>query len=344
MKYKKKLFIYCCDLENYRGEGILANNFIKILKNIFTNLSIKIYTPENNLFYRKKIGQKKLNHSFFYKYLSPLLGILMIWKHHLRGDKTVYVNFLPLWNFLLFLFLPKKTILGPITGSVYHGPNGKIKTFLRKIIVQLFYKISIFFIRVKNLQCIFSTSLLFNILPDTIRSKALFNFQLYDFNFFNMCKKNIDIVYYNRNYHTKENSVHLSILKKFKKRLNIFIVGDEVAGFKNLGIISRINLIKILKKTKFTFSSAENQLSYFVLDAIACNVLVISLFSKKSYFFKKSFIILKDNYEKKLENFFFTKHINCSTSNSLKILKKNNLKIFNFIKKNIEDNIEIKKE
>ena len=81
-----------------------------------------------------------------------------------------------------------------------------------------------------------------------------------------------------------------------------------------------------------------------MLDAIACNVLVISLFSKKSYFFKKSFIILKDNYEKKLENFFFTKHINCSTSNSLKILKKNNLKIFNFIKKNIEDNIEIKKE
>ena len=30
-----------------------------------------------------------------------------------------YVNFLPLWNFFLFMFLPKQTILGPITGSVY---------------------------------------------------------------------------------------------------------------------------------------------------------------------------------------------------------------------------------
>ena len=30
---------------------------------------------------------------------------------------TLVINFLPLWNFFCFSLLPKKTILGPITGT-----------------------------------------------------------------------------------------------------------------------------------------------------------------------------------------------------------------------------------
>ena len=35
----------------------------------------------------------------------------------LRGRKVIYVNFLPLWNFLIFLLLPPGSILGLITGT-----------------------------------------------------------------------------------------------------------------------------------------------------------------------------------------------------------------------------------
>ena len=29
----------------------------------------------------------------------------------------MYLNYLPLWNFLIFILLPPKTLLGPITGG-----------------------------------------------------------------------------------------------------------------------------------------------------------------------------------------------------------------------------------
>ena len=34
----------------------------------------------------------------------------------MKGNKICYINYLPIWNFLIFVVLPKKTILGPITG------------------------------------------------------------------------------------------------------------------------------------------------------------------------------------------------------------------------------------
>ena len=104
MKNKNKLFFYCCDFAKYRGEGILANNFKSILKKIFKDISIIVYTPENKHFNK----EKKINHNFFYKYFTPIFGILIIWVNHLKGNRTAYVNYLPLWNFFLFIFLPKK--------------------------------------------------------------------------------------------------------------------------------------------------------------------------------------------------------------------------------------------
>ena len=79
MKNKKKLFIYCCDAASYRGEGILANNFIEILEKVFKNYKIILYTPENkSFFFKKRYLNKKINHSFFYKYFTPILGIFAI--------------------------------------------------------------------------------------------------------------------------------------------------------------------------------------------------------------------------------------------------------------------------
>jgi hypothetical protein len=103
MRKKNKLFVYCCDIAKYRGEGILANNFILILKKIFRD--IEVYTPENKFFFiKKKKNHKIINHCFFYKYFTPLFGILKIWMYHCKGNSTAYLNYLPLWNFFLFMF------------------------------------------------------------------------------------------------------------------------------------------------------------------------------------------------------------------------------------------------
>jgi len=127
---KKIIYIWCCDYSPLRGEGILALNFAKLLeKNYKEIIHINNYNPKS-LF---------LNHSFFYNYLSPFIGIFKIWMYHFQKEKTAYVNFLPLWNFFIFFLLPKKTILGPITGSLYKNDVYDFFTFIRKNILIIFF-------------------------------------------------------------------------------------------------------------------------------------------------------------------------------------------------------------
>ena len=56
---------------------------------------------------------KNLNKSFFHKYLVPLIGIFYCWVAFFK--KKVICNHIPLWNILIFMLCPPKTIFGPIT-------------------------------------------------------------------------------------------------------------------------------------------------------------------------------------------------------------------------------------
>ena len=101
----KKIFYWANDIQENTGEGILARNFLKLLKKKFHNYNFK------------NLNKTKKKNNIFYNYLVPFYGILKIWKYHYKGCKVCYINYLPIWNILIFLFLPKDTILGPITGT-----------------------------------------------------------------------------------------------------------------------------------------------------------------------------------------------------------------------------------
>ena len=78
----------------------------------------------------------------------------------LSKKKIMYLNFMPLWNFILFYFLPPKVLIGPITGF---NPKKKIDNYsslIRLILIPFFFKLSmlIIFKRFNNLM--FSTNLL----------------------------------------------------------------------------------------------------------------------------------------------------------------------------------------
>ena len=103
---KNKLFVWTCDFSENSGEGKLARLFIKKLN--------------NNNEYKIIFNQKKILHN---KYTSTINGIFYCWAKYLKNEKVCYLNYLPLWNILLFIFLPPKTLLGPITG----GANYKKK-------------------------------------------------------------------------------------------------------------------------------------------------------------------------------------------------------------------------
>ena len=76
------------------------------------------------------------------KYLSTIFGIIYCWKKFLKDERVCYLNYLPLWNFLIFIFLPPKTILGPITGGALYNKSNKINYLIRKMFFPIFYKFS----------------------------------------------------------------------------------------------------------------------------------------------------------------------------------------------------------
>ena len=275
MLNKEHLIIWVSDFSDNTGEGVLADYFIKFLLKRYKSHRIEIksfdrtYTSINNRLKNKNFVKK----SFFHKYIEPFYGVLYLWKN--RNKKIVYVNYLPLWNFILLFLLPQKTILGPITGGVYFGKVKNFNHFLRKYIFYLFYKISLSFIFKKFNNIIFSTYLLKKYVDKIHYKKILFNFALVAFNRKIKIKKKFDIIFYNREHPTKKTTSLEKIIKYLSLKFKICVIGDYFKGNKNilnLGYVSRIKTHQLLKESKITFSSSENLMSLFNIDALNnCN-------------------------------------------------------------------------
>ena len=285
--------IWVSDFSLNTGEGILANKFINILynNNKFKNALIKSFECEFP--YSKKNIKKSvpIKNNFIHKYIAPFYGVYFLLKHASR-KKIIYVNYLPLWNFFIFLLLPRKTILGPITGGSYDGPAKNINLFIRKYIFPIFYRMSLRIIYKKYNNFFFSTELCKKYVDKEFYKKTLFNFI---FIFFKRTykKKKIkyDVVFYNRNHPLKKTKLLLKILVNLKNKFNVYIFGDYLSNFINFGFISKNKVLDLLNKTRIAFSSSENLYSLFSLDCLNNRVFIffdktthVNLKYKSKYF------------------------------------------------------------
>ena len=290
---KKKIVFWACDYSNKTGEGNLARKFVK---DEYSNKNIKIKSF-------------KPDHLLNYKYVTPFIGILYCWKYYLRGYICGYINYLPLWNFLIFLLLPPKTILGPITGGAFFNRTNYTNFLIRRFFFPIFYKFSEILINIrKNRNIIFSTNLLKKNLSKKTINKSKFNFIIKNFRFKKIKKKKIDFLIYYRAHKNKILLFNYDLIKKLiNLKFKIFVVGDklELNGVKNLGYIDKKRLNILQSQSKYTFYSGENIYSFFILECISNHVkiLIDKKYSKQINFFKKFFIFLnKDNmYLKKLK-------------------------------------------
>ena len=190
-------YIWASDFSKNTGEGILGRLFVnKLIIN-------------NKKFSKKKIillhGSKNKK-TFYHKYVNPFKGVFFLQSH--KKKKIIFLNYLPLWNFLVFLLLPKKTILGPITGGIYKGKIKNVSDMIRKYLFPTMYRISLYIIFKKFSNIIFSTSILKKYVSKQNKIKSTFNFIFQNFNTRKSIrseKKNIDLVVYNRNHDTKKN-------------------------------------------------------------------------------------------------------------------------------------------
>lgn len=286
---KKKIILWACDYSSESGEGNLSRKFVK--KN-FKNKKFQI------------IGYNKKN-ILNYKYISPFIGIFYCWKYYLKGNKVGYLNYLPLWNFLIFLFLPPKTVIGPITGGAKFNSLDKINYLIRKFVFPIFFYLSNILINIRFKNIVFSTDLLKKHLTKEIKKKSQFNFVLQDFKFNKKIKKKIDFLIYYRLHKNKVSFFDSNFISKLiESKFKIYIVGDNlnIKGVKNLGYIKNKRLKKLQASSRFTICSEENIYSLFILECISnhVKVLVNSKDKKKIKFLKNNFLFF---------NFFKQKNI-----------------------------------
>ena len=278
---KIDLYIWANDYSSNTGEGRLARNFISFLKKEYPRSLIKIKTPkqefliENNKTEKNYIAKKN---NYFNKYFIFIFGIFYLWSK--SKNKIVYINYLPLWNFLIFLLLPKKTILGPITGGANVDKIDSLENFIRIFLFPILYKISLFIINIKFRKILFSTNLLKKY--TNIKNKNSFFFG-YVYNLFlnktYLIEKNkiYDLIFYNRNYDSKKTYLIKNIVLDLPKEVKVCVIGDKCEGerFINKGYVSHKQVLKLISQSKLAFGSSENLLSLFVIDCYNSGVKII---------------------------------------------------------------------
>ena len=286
-----KYYFWACDYSKNSGEGNLARLFVK--KEISNASHIKF----NNKFTL-----------FRHKYILPFIGVIYCWFYYFKGKKIYYLNYLPLWNFLIFILLPPKTCLGPITGGSNYN-----RSIVRKYFFPIFYYLSQIIINLRYNNIIFSTSLLKKYLFNSIKKKSKFDFVFNLLNKNKTNKKNIDFFIYYRKHKNKEKFFPYKFIKKLlNNKFKIFIFGDQlkIGGLKNLGKINNDKVNWYLRKSYFSITSGENLLSLFTLECINNNVKILlnNNFNEKiptklkSNFIKISF--KEKNIKKKLKKFY----------------------------------------
>lgn len=280
-KQNDRIQCWACDFSISRGEGklfeIFLNNKFHDKKVYIRNLNNKNYFESGKILIKEKFD--KINLNFVERYVAPLAGIFWLWTQFILGKKVIYGNFLPLWNSFLFFFLPPKTILGPITGSIINKnlqTNG-FQKLVRIFIIPILYYINGRLLLLRGCKHIFSTSLLKKYLPKKIIDNSKFNY-IFDnlnsreYNF----DKEIDILIYYRIYPTKSNYLTKSLIQSLsKKKFNFFYFGHKIKEVDDkfyLGFLKNSKIRELLDKTKFSIASEENFLSFFMKECIESHV------------------------------------------------------------------------
>lgn len=285
-------FIWVTDCYSNTGEGKLATLYLKKISKIkFNNYFVKSsnFESKNIKLFLSKVKSfnfKKSNFSKFYRYLIFIKGIFYLWINYLKGKKVIYVNYLPLWNFLIFMLSPPKTIFGPITGTSYflNTKNISVNTLIRKYLFPKFFLLSNFFLKLRNQNYLFSTSLLKKKIFNDIKKKSLFDFQLLDLKItYNKEKKKLyDLGIYNRNHPNKVLSNYNLVLNNSELlKFRVLCVGEKILlnNVTNLGYTSNKAVINSLKQTRYALISEENLYSFFFLDVLKSGA--IPIISKK---------------------------------------------------------------
>lgn len=255
--------LWCCDYDEGSGEGQLARQFVK------------------KKFKLKKIKLLKPAHRFLFSdYIYPFYGIFILWLYFFKSKKIVYINYLPLWNFLIFLLAPPSTTFGPLTGSVQINKISGIKSLIRFYLFPKFYKLSLLILKKRNCKLVFASNILLKFLDKKQIKNSEMNFIFKNAKIKKLKKrqKKFFLIIYYRNHENKFFKHHFVLIKKLlKQKKKILVFGDEIniLNIKSLGKLKKKQILKFINQSKYTLSGDDNLLSIFNIECLSNNVRVI---------------------------------------------------------------------
>ncbi len=258
-----KYVAWSCDYKKNSGEGQLARKFIETL---FDKNNVKIQHPKLKF--------------YLSDYIYQIYGIIVLWYYFFKGSKIIFINYLPLWNFLIFLLSPPRTIFGPITGSKQINKIINFKSLVRYFLIPFLYKISLIILNKRQKKIIFATNILKKKLDKNIKKKSELNFVLKNLKFSkNLNKeKKYDFIIYYRKHENKFFEHHLEFIKnQIKLGKKILIIGNKmnIVGVINMGKVKKNKLMKLIRSSKSSISGDDNLYSFFNLECIQNGVRVI---------------------------------------------------------------------
>ncbi len=138
--------VWASDFEGIGGEGVLANLVVNALVAGFPGRAIIVVSPyaihamrsgkPSHIRAINPFGLPPLTsahqdnrQTFFTKYIVPFAGACFL-RSIAKRRKTMYLNYLPLWNFLLLLLIPRSSVLGPVVGG--YPPAVSMRQLVKK--------------------------------------------------------------------------------------------------------------------------------------------------------------------------------------------------------------------
>lgn len=288
----KKIYFWACDYSSNSGEGILGRSYIRYISK--NNKSIKLININRSSKFQKNKFKKnsQIYKSVIHKYIYPLIGLIYLWKLYFQSKNVLFLNYTPLWNFLIFIFLPPNSKIGPITGTI-------IKTKY-SFLINLCERVSLLVIKLRFKKIIFSNN--FYRFKYKLRGKKFeFNFILKDYRKNSTkCKKLYDFVIYYRNLSVQYNNYIFKLIYRLKKDFKIAVIGDkiQIKNLKNFGLVDRNRAKQIISNSSFAINNPENLYSYFFQDCMSYGLIIFyNKVFKKYNIFKNKKLISISNYD-----------------------------------------------
>lgn len=282
-------FAWASDFNEDTGEGRLARLYLmQFSKDCNTKILI-LSQDQKYLLYNNKIKILKKNNKFNnFKSFSFFIGIFYSWFFFFQRAPFIYVNYLPLWNFLIYIFLSPGSKIGPITGSKIFNNNQKIRKFFFPTLYIL--SLSIIYLRFEKVT--FATDNLKNYIKKKYSKNYYFNFCLKYIKYLKYLysqKKSIDFIIYNKIHKNKYNAfIRKIVFFLISKRFIVHCFGEKlnVYGVVNHGYLSNKEATNLIVKSKYMINSGENFYTFFLMECIKYRVNII--YNIPTYPYEKS--------------------------------------------------------